>query len=562
MSAATLHKAFAAAAAAAPESPLNFPGSGEYLTLHKLDSAATAAARGLVAAGVAPGDRIGVLSRNNADFLVGILGVAAAGAAACPLPLPTSVRDLGGYAARLVAIMSAAGIHRVVVGARTDATARRISGVLPDLEFLPAATLTGSADVPLPPVTPEDLAVVQFTSGSTSVPKGVQLTHANVLHGCTAIIGGVGMGPGDHAANWLPLFHDMGLFGTLSALLTPIPMTVWTPSAFIKDPAAWLRDFSARRCTVVASPNFGYEALVDAVAPTGVLDLDLSCWRVAFNGAEPVLPGAVERFVAHFAPAGFAPEAMYPVYGMAEATLAVTFPPAGRPTVTTWVDRDRLAAGEVVEVPRNAARARGFVALGHPVRAMELRVVDEAGGVLPADRVGEIEIRGAAVTRSYLGAGTAEEPTARGGWLPTGDLGFLHDGDLYVTGRRKEMIIIRGENYYPEDAEAAVRDTPGLHRRRCVAVADTTADGAEVITVLGETAVQDPDEAARLAAEIHAAVSRALDLDRARVRVHLVDPDALPRTSSGKFRRSAARELAHEPTQKVPDGTRRSRAQL
>lgn len=562
MSAATLHEAFAAAAAKAPESPVNFPSAGEYLTLRELDSAATAAARGLVAAGVAPGDRVGVLSRNNADFLIGLFGVAAAGAAACPLPLPTSVRDLGGYAARLAAIMSAAEIRRVVVGARTDTTARRISAVLPDLEYLTAATLTGSADVPLPSVTPEDLAVVQFTSGSTSVPKGVRLTHANVLHGCAAICGGVAMTPGDRGANWLPLFHDMGLFGTLCGLLTPMPMTVWTPSAFVKDPAAWLRDFAARRCSIVASPNFGYEALVDAVTPAEVPGLDLSCWRVAFNGAEPVIPGAVERFVAHFAPAGFAPEAMHPVYGMAEATLAVTFPPAGRPAVTTWVDRDRLAAGEVTEVPRGAARARDFVALGRPVRGMELRVVDEAGGVLPADRVGEIEIRGAAVTRGYLGAGAAEAPAARGGWLPTGDLGFVHVGDLYVTGRRKEMIIIRGENYYPEDAEAAVRDLPGLHRRRCVAVADTTADDAEVITVLAETAVKDDEEVARLAAEIHTAVCQALDLDRGRVRVHLVDPDALPRTSSGKFRRSAARELAHEPTQEVPDGTRRSRAQL
>ena len=247
MSAATLHEAFAAAAAKAPESPVNFPSAGEYLTLGELDSAATAAARGLVAAGVAPGDRVGVLSRNNADFLIGLFGVAAAGAAACPLPLPTSVRDLGGYSARLAAIMSAAEIRRVVVGARTDTTARRISGVLPDLEYLQAATLTGSADVPLPPVTPEDLAVVQFTSGSTSLPKGVRLTHANVLHGCAAICGGVAMTPGDRGANWLPLFHDMGLFGTLCGLLTPMPMTVWTPSAFVKDPAAWLRDFAARR---------------------------------------------------------------------------------------------------------------------------------------------------------------------------------------------------------------------------------------------------------------------------------------------------------------------------
>ena len=567
MSGATLHEAFAAAVVAVPESPLHFPGSREYLTLREVSVAATAAARGLVSAGVVPGDRVGILSRNNADFLVGLFAINAAGAAACPLPLPTSVGDLGGYAARMTAIMKAAGIRRVVVGARSDATARRICAVAPGVEFLPAAALparalAGSAVIPLPAVAPDDLAVVQFTSGSTSLPKGVQLTHANVLHGCAAICGGVEMTPDDRGANWLPLFHDMGLFGSLSALLVPFPLTVWTPSAFVKDPAAWLRDFSARRCSIVASPNFGYEALMDAVTPAEVPELDLSCWRVAFNGAEPVLPEVIERFTAHFAPAGFAPESMYPVYGMAEATLAVTFPPARRAALTTWVDRDRLAAGEAVTVPPDAARARGFIALGRPVRGMELRIVDEAGGLLPAGRVGEVEIRGAAVTRGYLGTPAATAPTARDGWLPTGDLGFLHGGELHVSGRRKEMIIIRGENYYPEDAEAAVRDTPGLYRRRCVAVADVTADGAEVITVLVETLVQDRDEAARLAGEIQAAVCRALDLERGRVRVHLVAPDALPRTSSGKFRRSAARELAHEPTREVPDVTRRTSAQL
>lgn len=555
MSAGTLPDALARAAAATPDCPLTFPGSGERLTLRELVDTADSMGRGLVAAGVQPGDRVGVLSRNNADFVVGLLGVVAAGAAASPLPLPTSTRDLGGYGARLVAVTSAAGIRRVVVGARTDAIARRVADGLPGVAFLPAATLRGSAAVALPPVAPHDLAVVQFTSGSTSVPKGVRLTHANVLHGCAAISDGVDMGPGDHGATWLPLFHDMGLFGTLSALLTGIPMTVWTPSSFVKDPAGWLRDFTARGATIAAAPNFGYEAMVDAVPADEVPGLDLSGWRIAFNGAEPVLPAAVERFLAHFAPAGFAPEAMFPVYGMAEATLAVTFPPAGRAPVTIRVDRDRLAAGEVVEVSGNA-QARGFVGLGGPVRGMELRVVDELGGVLPPQRVGEIEIRGPAVTPGYLGA--AEVPAS--GWLPTGDLGFRCRGDLYVTGRRKEMIIVRGENYYPEDAEAAARDLPGLHRRRCLAVADTTPDGAEVITVLGETALRDPAAVARLAEDLRTAVAGALELDA--VRVHLVVPDALPRTSSGKFRRLAARQLAHDPTPQVPDESRRTRAQL
>ena len=343
-----------------------------------------------------------------------------------------------------------------------------------------------------------------------------------------------------------------------------MPMTVWMPSAFVKDPGIWLRDFAERRCSIMASPNFGYEALLEAVPAAEVPSLDLSCWRVAFNGAEPVLPASVERFAAHFAPAGFRPSSMYPVYGMAEATLAVTFPPAGRGAVTTWVDRERLAAGEVALAPVRPAPGRAQLRrpFGRPGPGYGNAHHRRGGRTLPADRVGEVEIRGAAVTRGYLGADPAGNAAARDGWHQTGDLGFVHGDDLYVTGRRKEMIIIRGVNYYPEDAEAAIRDLPGLHRRRCVAVADSAA-GAEIITVLGETALRDPDKVAALAAEIHAAVVRALELGSDRVRVHLVAPDALPRTSSGKFRRTAARELAHvEPIEKQSDGTRRSRAQL
>lgn len=528
----TLPERLRAAADRSPDAALTFPASAERLTLPELVAAADAFAYGLLTTGVEPGDRVGVLSRNTADFIVGVLGIAAAGAAACPLPLPTSTRDLSGYTARVVAVSAAAGIDTVVVGARTEAMARRIGEHLPATTFLPAAGLAGATGSGLPAVAAADLAIVQFTSGSTSVPKGVRLSHTNVVAGTAAISGGVGMGDGDHGATWLPLYHDMGLFGALSALLAGISMTVWPPATFVKDPAAWLHAFIERRCTIAAAPNFGYEMLVDAVPAADAAALDLSGWRVAFNGAEPVLPAAVERFLHRFAPSGFRQEAMYPVYGMAEATLAVTFPPRDRAPLMTWVDRERLAAGEVHAVPRSDPGARGFVALGRPVAGMALRIVDPAGrpgDLAAAGRVGEIEISGASVTAGYLGL----EPHT--GWLATGDLGFVEDGDLYVTGRRKEMIIVRGVNFYPEDAEAVVREAPGVHRRRCVAVADTAADGAEAITVIAETALADPAARTALAADLRVALVEALDLDR--VLVHLVAPDVLPRTSSGKFRR-------------------------
>ncbi|MCL9797609.1 AMP-binding protein, partial [Frankia sp. AgKG'84/4] len=311
----------------------------------------------MVGGGAAPGERVGVYSRNNADFLTGVIGATRAGAAACPLPLPTSAADLAGYASRLAAITAAAGIRRVVVGAGVEGIVRRLGPVLPGLRFLGVGELSGAGagghgagghgaggHQGLPEVGEADVAIVQFTSGSTALPKGVVLTHRNVVHGTAAIVDGIELGrPGDHGATWLPLYHDMGLFGTLSAVLIGTPMTVWAPSTFIKDPAAWLRAFASVGATVAPSPNFGYDALLTAVDPADVAGLDLGRWRIAFNGAEPVIPSTVERFQERFGPAGFAAETMFPVYGMAEATLAVTFPPLGRPPRTTWVDRDRLA---------------------------------------------------------------------------------------------------------------------------------------------------------------------------------------------------------------------------
>lgn len=548
-SVATLTDALAAVVAADPACPLSFPSVGRDLTVHELATTSRAAAGALAARGVEGGDRVGVLSRNSPDFLVALFATVGVGAAACPLPLPTSARDLSGYANRLAGIVAAAGIRRVLVDDKLRGVAGRLAEVLAGVELIPLGSLgTGGGPARLPDVAPDELAVVQFTSGSTAAPKGVRLTHRNILAGLAAIAEGIDIRRGrDHGGLWLPMFHDMGLFGTLAGMCAGIPMTVWNPGAFVKDPARWLREFAGRGGTISPAPSFGYESLVEAVPAEQVRQLDLSRWRVALNGAEPIPMAGLEAFLEHFAPAGFAPEAMLPVYGMAEATLAVTFPPLGRVPTALWVDRDRLATdGRAVFVAPDDQRARGLPALGGPVRGVRVRVVDTHGRPVPDREIGEVEIAGEPITAGYLtapGAPAAPAPDADG-WLGTGDLGFRHAGELYVTGRRKEMIIVRGVNFYPEDAESVIRDAPGLHRRRCVAFADTAADGAERITVVGESALADPADRARLAADLRAAVSGALGLPD--VSVHLVAPDDLPRTSSGKFQRLAARELTRE----------------
>ncbi|MDT3443235.1 MULTISPECIES: AMP-binding protein [unclassified Pseudofrankia] len=547
-----LTDALAAVVAADPECPLSFPSEGRDISVRELATASGAATVALAGLGVEGGDRIGVLSRNSPDFLIALFAAVGVGAAACPLPLPTSARDLSGYASRLTGIIAAAGISRILVDDRLGGMASRLAEVLAPVELIPVGSLTAAVGAGGPPrphhAEPGELAVVQFTSGSTAAPKGVRLTHRNILAGTAAIAEGLDIRPGeDHGGLWLPMFHDMGLFGTLAGMFAGIPMTAWSPGAFVRDPARWLRGFAALGGTMSPAPSFGYEALVESVPSEEVSQLDLSRWRVALNGAEPIRMAGIEGFLEHFAPAGFTPAAMLPVYGMAEATLAVTFPPLGRAPTALWVDRDRLAAdGVAVEVPRDDRRARGLPALGQPVRGVRIRVVDEHGNEVADRAIGDIEIAGDPVTSGYLTAPSASPAPAPDvdGWLSTGDLGFQHAGELYVTGRRKEMIIVRGVNVYPEDAESVIRDAPGLHRGRCVAFADVAADGAECITVVGESALEDPADRARLAADLRAAVSGALSLPD--VAVRLVGPDDLPRTSSGKFQRLAARELTRE----------------
>lgn len=538
----TLHEALDRAAAGHPDAPVTFPPTGGSISLSELAGVSRAMGAALVAAGVAPGERVGILSQNSPEFLLALVASCRAGAAACPLPLPSSTRDLAGYAIRLRGTAASAGLRHVITGARMAGMVSRFATALGDVRFLPADDLaTGPAHpVALPPAGPESLALVQFTSGSTAVPKGVRLTHRNILAGIAAIIDGLELSGRDHGGSWLPLFHDMGLFATLSAMVAGIPMTVWSPAAFVKDPAGWLGEFLARGVTISPMPSFGYSYLTDAVPAGLAASLDMRRWRVALNGAEPIPPAAVERFLDRFAPAGFAPEAMFPVYGMAEATLAVTFPPLGRPPLLTWVDRDSLARDGIArDVAAGQPGARGLVGVGRPVAGMRVRVVPD--GPAGDDRVGEIQIRGASVTDGYLPAG---DPVTADGWLRTGDLGFLRAGELFVTGRRKEMIIVRGVNYYPEDVESVIRDAPGLYRGRCVAFAD--ADGAETISVLAESRLADPGELARLAADLRQAVTAALGLPS--VTVGLLPPGSLPRTSSGKFQRLAARELARRAT--------------
>ncbi|MFI9408540.1 AMP-binding protein [Nocardia gamkensis] len=540
-SAETLHGRLAEIAAARPTVDATFWSVSEtvnYAELHRLSLVAAAA---LVRRGVRRGEPVGILSPNAPEFLTCLFGVTAAGGAATPLPLPAGARAASGYPKKLAAIVAAAGMRTVLVSHRF-ADQAALLGAIPDVELVNTATLF-EAESPaeaLPVLGRDDLAVVQFTSGSTATPKGVRLTHHNVLGGLASIRTGIALSLDDRGGFWLPLFHDMGLFGTLSAILRGIPAHVWSPIAFVKDPARWLAEFAASGTTITAMPNFGYEALLAAVPADEVGDYDLSRWRIAFNGSEPISRDVVVAFCERFAPAGLRPATMFGVYGMAEATLAVTFPPLGREPVFEWVDRAALSEDAVARpVPPDAPGARPVAGVGSPVPRMRLRVVGGDDRDLPDGTVGEILIRGDAVTDGYL---TADPARVAGlfadGWLRTGDLGYLRDGELFVTGRCKDMITVRGVNYYAQDVEATVRDLDGVYKGRCTAAIDP--DGADVIALIAESERTGTDADA-LAEAIRARIAAELGL--AAVQVHLVAPRSIPRTSSGKLQRLAARDL-------------------
>ncbi|MFC4943068.1 AMP-binding protein [Pseudonocardia sp. GCM10023141] len=532
----TLHAALDLVATQHPDQKIHFPDEGEVLRYADLAASSRTIAAALHRHGVRPGDRVAILSPNAPEFLQTLFGAVRAGAAAAPLALPLGT-DLADYAARTQRIVAGANLSHLIVSHRIA------SRIMPAFAaagpvLLDSSALVGPADAPAAPVDPGAAAIVQFTSGSTAAPKGVVLSHANVWHCARSITEAIRLGPADVHGSWLPLFHDMGLFGALTGLFRGIPLHLWSPAGFVRRPARWLAQYAQVRATIATMPNFGYDALLAAVSPAQAAELDLSAWRVAFNGAEAVSPTSVAAFLERFAPAGFRPTAMVPAYGMAEVTLVATLPPQGRAPIVEWVDRDALAdTGAAVPVDADHPAPRGLVGLGHAVPGMQLRI----GTGLPDGQVGEIQLRGAMATAGYLGG----EPGlfTDDGWLHTGDLGYLRRGELFFTGRLKEMITVAGRNVYPLDVEDAARDLPGVHKGRCVAFAETHSDGERIVLV-AETTLSDTTARAALVQLLRERVAAVADVPG--VTVLLTAPRSIPRTTSGKLRRLDMRNRLRE----------------
>ncbi len=522
-------------------------GAEEEIRYGRLWEEASRVGGGLLARGVRPGETVALMLPTGLDFLRAFLGILLARAVAVPIYPPLRLDRLDEYAGRQSGILADAGARLLVTIARGKPIAGLLRPRVPSLRDV--VTADELAQDGAPPSGPQgegsEPALVQYTSGSTGRPKGVLLSHDNLLANMTAIAEGLALAPTDVGVSWLPLYHDMGLIGSwLMCLHSGIPLTLLPPTAFLARPERWLWAIHQRAATLSPAPNFAYELCARRIADDALEGLDLSSWRVALNGAEPVSTGTLERFVRRLAPHGFRREALMPVYGLAECSVALTFPPVGRGPRVDRVRREAFQRqGRAEPAEEQDTSALEFVSAGSALPGHQVRIVDDQGAEVAERVVGRLVFRGPSATAGYYGKPEATaEITLPGGWLDSGDLAYRAAGEIHVCGRRKDIVIKGGRNLVPQEIEEAAAAVDGV-RRGCVAAFGVERDalGTEALVVVAETRATEAAARDRLASAVTRSVAEAVDVPPDEV--VLVPPGAVLKTSSGKVRRAATRDL-------------------
>lgn len=537
------------------------------LTFGELYAAAQRFAEELARRGVPAGGRVALMLPTSRAFFVSFAGILQAGAVPVPIYPPFRADRIEEYAARQSAILNNAEVCMLLTFRRGEAVAKLLRPRVRSLNEVADAEKVIEAADNAPPPAPgvfsphlmgrrvrkgSDLAMLQYTSGSTGDPKGVMLTHANLLANIRTVGRAVGLGPGDVAVSWLPLYHDMGLIGAwLTPLHFALPVAVMSPLAFLTRPEKWLHAFHKHRGTITAAPNFAYELCVRKIADKDIEGVDLSSWRAALNGAEPVNPETLERFAERFAKYGFRREAHLPVYGLAEATLGVTVPPLGRRPRIDRVERETFTfEGRAVRAAEEET-AISFVSSGRALPGHEVRIVDGNGNPVPERTEGFLWFRGPSATRGYYrnpkatAALLPQGATASDGgfpWVNSGDRAYRAEEEIYVTGRVKDIIIKGGRNLYPHEVEELATRAAGI-RKGCVVAFGLRDEGSgtEKLVVAAETRERDAARRAAIAARVTELVSQGLGLPPDRV--ELIPPGSIPKTSSGKLRREETKQL-------------------
>ncbi len=509
----------------------------------ELRSDALAMARRLIAAGIAPADRIAVVAETSTEFAALFFGVIYAGAWPVPLPLPTSFGGRDSYIEQLRVQLASCDPLLLIyppelaqMGADAAAAAN-VTGVdWSELAQRPAP------DVALPQAKGDDIAYLQYSSGSTRFPHGVAITHHALLNNLAAHAHGMQLIDSDRCVSWLPWYHDMGLVGCfLSPVANQVSTDYLKTEDFARRPLAWLDMISRNPGTSISySPTFGYDICARRMSSQTKASerFDLSRWRLAGNGADMIRPDVMQCFVDAFADAGFKASAFLPSYGLAEATLAVSIMPPTEGIRVELVEETQLsgvAAGE--DRPQ---RYRAIVNCGKPVRDMKVEIREEDGTPLPERAIGKLWCSGPSVMVGYFRDEASTDACLVDGWLDTGDMGYLSDGYVYIVGRAKDMIIINGRNHWPQDIEWAVEQLPGFKAGDIAAFAITTPGGEETPAVLVQCRSSDDAERVRLREEIRERVRSVTGMNCV---IELIPPRTLPRTSSGKLSRAKARNL-------------------
>jgi fatty-acyl-CoA synthase len=510
--------------------------------------------------GLLAGQTVAIMLPTCAEFFYTFAGILLAGGIPVPIYPPFRADRIAEYATRQATILRNAETQFLVTWRQAENLANLLKPRVPSLrEVLNAQKLasapapdaaSGAATTPWRPVENlshqargEDIAFLQYTSGSTGDPKGVVLTHANLLANIHSIVSGLEIRPDDACVSWLPLYHDMGLIGAwFVPLFIGIPLVVMSPLAFLSRPERWLRAIQKHRATIAPAPNFAYELCVRKIADKDLEGLDLSSWRAATNGAEPVRSETLERFAKRFAPYGFNPKALMAVYGLAEASLAISVPRLGDGYKVDRIERAAFqSGGRAIPARADDSAALEFVNAGRPLPSVEVRIVDSEGHDLGERREGQLWFRGPSATSGYYRNPEATRELMReGDWLDSGDLAYWGEGELYITGRAKDVIIKAGRNLYPHEIEVIAGGVKGV-RTGCVVAfgAPDERTGTERLIVAAE--IREPLDAKQIESEISRAVDQAMGLPPDVVA--LLRPQSIPKTSSGKLRRSDTRQL-------------------
>lgn len=504
---------------------------------------ALAMARRFLAKGVERGDRIALVAQTGPEFAALFCGAIYAGAWPVPLPLPTSFGGKESYidqlAVQLESSVPSMLLYPAEIAEMASAAAERQG--CEGLSFEDFAALD-QARTDLPKPDPEDICYLQYSSGSTRFPHGVAVTHRALLNNLRGHGVGMQLADDDRCVSWLPWYHDMGLVG---CLLSPIANQVSTDylrtEDFARRPLAWLDLISRNEgSTLSYSPTFGYDICARRISSQSHVEdrFDLSRWRLAGNGADMIRPDVMQNFVNAFADAGFKANAFCPSYGLAEATLAVTLMPPGEGIRVELVEEERLS-GRPRDLSR-PARYRAIVNCGKPVLDMEVEIRGEDDRPRGDHQIGKVWCKGPSVMHSYYGDPEATGACLVGGWLDTGDMGYMADDYLFIVGRAKDMIIINGKNHWPQDIEWAVEQLPGFHQGDIAAFSVENENGEEVPAVLVHCRVSEPEERVKLHGQIRDKVRSITGMNCV---VELVPPRTLPRTSSGKLSRAKAKKL-------------------